>query len=290
MVYCGSMNDILATKFKKSQEEGRPVFVAYIAAGDPDFDKSVEVADILAGNGVDILELGVPFSDPLADGEANQLAAARALGSGMTPMRTLELASRIKSRHPSLPLVLFTYLNPVASLAGIPFHDFCAKACDSGVDAILPLDLPPEELDGVCSVVPGAPTYREAIIKGGLKLVSLVAPNTPDERIGRLTSVADAFVYLISREGVTGEGTTFSADFADRLAVVRDATEIPVVVGFGISTPEHVRIAAATGVDGVVVGSAIVRRIEGLSQGRDTLEELGAWVAEMTSATSASHS
>ena len=278
------MNDVLLDRFRMLRRAGRPAFVAYIAAGDPDFDRSVEIADSLADNGVDVLALGVPFSDPLADGEANQLAAARALNAGMTPLKTLELASQVKSRHPDLPLVLFTYLNPVASLVDVPFLDFCVKAYESGVDAILPLDLPPEELDGACSGCPDTPTYRDAIKDSGLKLVSLVAPNTSDERIGRLVSVADAFVYLISREGVTGEGTTFSAGFADRLAVVRKATDLPVVVGFGISTPEHVRVAASTGVDGVVVGSAIVRKIEALSKGKGTIEEIGEWVAEMTAA------
>ena len=278
------MKDVLLDRFRMSRRAGRPAFVAYIAAGDPDFEKSIEIADVLAKSGVDVLELGVPFSDPLADGEANQLAAARALNAGMTPLGTLELASRVKSRHPDLPLVLFTYLNPVASLLDVPFHDFCVKAYESGVDAILPLDLPPEELDGACSGCLDAPTYRAAIKDSGLKLVSLVAPNTPDERIERLVSETDAFVYLISREGVTGEGTTFSAGFADRLAVVQKATDLPVVVGFGISTPEHVRTAASTGVDGVVVGSAIVRKIEALSKGRDSLDGLGAWVAEMTAA------
>jgi len=279
-----AMCDRITKLFEDSRAAGRSAFVGYITAGDPDFETSLEVADVLASNGVDALELGVPFSDPLADGEANQLAAARALRSGMTPLKVLELARGIRVKHPDIPLVLFTYLNPVANLEGTPFREFCRMAADAGVDAMLPLDLPPEELDDACSADAGAPTYREAISAAGLKLVSLVAPNTPDSRIPVLTGTADAFIYLISREGVTGEGDSFSADFADRLSAVRGNTELPVVVGFGISNPEHVQAAAATGVDGVVVGSAIVRRVEAVAEGRGTLDNLAEWISSMTSA------
>jgi tryptophan synthase alpha chain len=277
--------DRISKLFDGLKGGGRSAFVGYITAGDPDFDTSLDVADVLASHGVDMLELGVPFSDPLADGEANQLAAARALESGMTPLRVLELARGIRGRHPDLPLVLFTYLNPVANLAGTSFSEFCRMASDAGVDAILPLDLPPEELSDACSADDGSSSYGEAIRSSGLKLVSLVAPNTPDARIPVLTGVADGFIYLISREGVTGEGDSFSADFADRLDAVRRETELPVVVGFGISTPDHVAEAVATGVDGVVVGSAIVRRVEALAAGRGTLDDLGSWISTMTSGT-----
>jgi len=276
--------DRISRLFDKLKDSGRAAFVAYITAGDPDFDTSLKVAAMLASSGVDMLELGVPFSDPLADGEANQLAAARALRSGMTPMRVLDLARGIRAECPELPLVLFTYLNPVANLAETAFPEFCRLAFDAGVDAILPLDLPPEEAERACSPEEGAPSYRDAIRDAGLKLVSLVAPNTPDSRIPVLTDTADAFIYLISREGVTGEGDSFSADFADRLAVTRGNTDLPIVVGFGISKPEHVASAAATGVDGVVVGSAIVRRVEALAEGRGTLDELGVWISSMTAA------
>lgn len=251
------------------ERAGGKALVAYITAGDPDFKRSLSVAEELISAGVDVLELGVPFSDPMADGVANQLAACRALESGMTPARVLDLAAEISSRHPQVPIVLFTYLNPVAYSGG--FDEFCRKAAGSGVTALLLLDLPPEEQD----------EYRGAIDAAGLGLVSLVAPTTPEDRIAELAANASAFIYYVSREGVTGEGDSFSADFAAKIAEIRKGCRLPVVVGFGISTPEHAAKAAATGVDGVVVGSAIVRKVEAWAKGEGSLEDIGLFAAEL---------
>jgi tryptophan synthase alpha chain len=132
--------------FEKCKKEDRKAFVAYIAAGDPDFETSLNIVDELVDAGIDILELGIPFSDPLADGEANQLASTRALDAGMTPSKVLQMACAIRKKHKELPLVLFTYINPIAYSAGKSFATFCKEAVESEIDAILPLDLPPEEM------------------------------------------------------------------------------------------------------------------------------------------------
>jgi len=216
----------------------------------------------------------VPFSDPLADGEANQLAAERAIRSGMTARKVLDEAREIRKKHPRLPIVLFTYMNPVAYSGN--FKSFCKKAVESGVDAILPLDLPPEE----------DATLRKTIEDSGLSTVALIAPNTPKNRIPLLCKNASAFIYYVSREGVTGEGKSFSANFADSITEIKKHTDLPVVVGFGISTPEHVKAAASTGVDGVVVGSAIVRRIEALSKGVESMSAFKAFIRKMCKAAS----
>jgi len=232
--------------------------------------------------GVDILELGVPFSDPLADGEANQLAAERALAAGMTPLKVLDLAREIRGNHPNLPLVLFTYLNPIAYSTEIDFEEFCFEALNAGIDAMLLLDLPPEERGTEWT---NGKTYNASIKAANLPLVALIAPTTQPERVPKLLESADAFVYYVSKEGVTGEGDEFSAKFAKNIEMIKRHTHLPVVVGFGISKPEHVRAASGTGVDGVVVGSAIVRRVESLSKGKGTIEELKSFVSSMTAAT-----
>jgi tryptophan synthase alpha chain len=267
--------------FARCRAEGRAAFVAYVTAGDPDAATSLDVVEALVGSGIDLLELGVPFSDPLADGEANQLAAARALSSGMTARGVLALAAEIRARHPELPLVLFTYLNPVAYGVGLDLAGYCREALAAGVDALLPLDLPPEE---AARDAGGGETYRAAIDAAGMPVVTLVAPTTPDDRLSLLAGGATAFVYYVSREGVTGEAGGFRAEFAERITALRRHTSRPIVVGFGIATPEDVRAAAATGVDGVVVGSAIVRRVEALAAGRETAVGIGRFVAALTAA------
>jgi tryptophan synthase alpha chain len=186
--------------FNRCRAEGRAALVAYITAGDPDFERSLELAERIARSGADILELGLPFSDPLADGEANQNASARALAAGIDTGKVLKLVSGLKAKLPKLPVVLYTYLNPVAYAGSGDFKAFCEKAVASGVDAILPLDLPPEE----------APAYVPAIEAAGLGVVSLVAPTTPEERVGRIVANASAFVYYVCQEGVTGERKEFA--------------------------------------------------------------------------------
>lgn len=263
---------LIEKTFERCRKEGRAAFVAYITAGDPNFDDSLAIALKIAESGADILELGLPFSDPLADGEANQNSAARALAAGINTDKVLALAKALKAKLPEQAVVLYTYLNPVA-YAG-DFGAFCKRAVECGVDAILPLDLPPEEAKG----------HREAIVKSGLGSVSLVAPTTPEGRLQSLTDSASSFIYYVSQEGVTGERKEFAKGVDKKISAIRKHTKLPIVVGFGISTPEHVAQAAASGVDGVVVGSAIVRKVEAFSQGKLSIQQIGDFVASLSGA------
>lgn len=264
--------NLINNTFQKCQVENRKAFVAYITAGDPDYDVSLEIIDVLVESGVDILELGVPFSDPLADGETIQLASERAISSGMTANKALKMAEEIRNKHPELPIVLFTYLNPIAYSGD--FREFCKRAVTAGISAILPLDLPPEE----------AAEYREIIDEVNLPVVSLVAPTTPETRVKMLSEYANSFIYYVCREGVTGERQDFAEGVQEKISIIRKHSKLPIVVGFGISTPTHVKTAAATGVDGVVVGSAIVKKIAALKDGNSSIGEIGEFVASLTAA------
>ena len=231
-------------KFTSLKAQGRKGFIAYIAAGDPDLASTKSLAIAFEKAGVDVLELGVPFSDPLADGVVNQLAAQRALEAGATVPKVLDMIREIRKQS-QIPIVLYTYVNPVYKYGFAKFHHDAAEA---GVDGLLILDLPPEE------------DRDEFTNAAGLKRIRLIAPTTPPERIREITAKADGFIYYVSREGVTGEQTTVAASLAERVADIRKTTSLPIAVGFGISNPDHVREVAQSA-DAVVVGSAIVKRI-----------------------------
>lgn len=236
----------LAATFARTRAENRAAFVAYVCAGDPDFDTSVDGCRALIDNGVDILELGVPFSDPLADGLTNQLAAQRALESGMTAARVFELVRKIRT-FSQVPIVFYTYYNLVFS-NGVDAYVSAAHA--AGVDGILTLDLPPEEAGEVTS----------ACKKYDVDTVFIIAPTTPEERIPTIARVATGFLYYVSREGVTGVRDQVAGNIPEALARIRAYTQIPTVVGFGIGTRAQVAQVAANA-DGVVVGSALVNCI-----------------------------
>lgn len=239
--------DRIAQAFARARSEKRAAFVAYLCAGDPDFDTSLAVCRAALASGVDVLELGVPFSDPLADGLTNQLAAQRALESGMTAARTFELVRRIRE-FSQVPIVFYTYYNLVFA-HGI--ENYVRQAKDAGLDGLLTLDLPPEE----------AGELLAACEKHGLKTVFIVAPTTPDSRLPAIARAASGFLYYVSREGVTGARSDLAANIPQAVARIKAHTALPVVVGFGISTREHVR-AVAQAADGVVVGSALVNVIK----------------------------
>lgn len=236
----------ISKTFARAKDEGRAAFVAYLCAGDPNFETSVEACRALIDSGIDILELGVPFSDPLADGLTNQLAAQRALESGMTGEKVLELVRRVRA-FSEVPIVFYTYYNLVFA-KGSDGYAKAAKA--AGVDALLTLDLPPEE----------SVEHLEACKKHGLETVYIVAPTTPDERLEMICAATTGFIYYVSREGVTGEQASMSEGIQARVEQIKQHTDLPVVVGFGISNADHVRTVAQAA-DGVVVGSAIVNCI-----------------------------
>jgi tryptophan synthase alpha chain len=241
------MSDRLARTFQFLREKNQKAFVAYIAAGDPNFDASLEIMKSLADTGADIIELGLPFSDPLADGIVNQMAAERALKSGMTTARVLDLIREFRKSHET-PIVLFTYLNPVFTYGFDSFHHDAAAA---GADGILLLDLPPDE----------AARNKDLTGGSGLKAIRLIAPTTPPERMATLAQSAQGFIYALSRTGVTGAHGGPSANIASMVTAIKHHTDVPVCVGFGISTPDQAAMVAAAA-DGVIVGSAIVKQVE----------------------------
>lgn len=262
----------IAQAFDRARAENRAAFVAYLCAGDPDFDTSLEVCRSVLRNGVDVLELGVPFSDPLADGLTNQLAAQRALEAGMTAERVFELTRRLRREFPETPLVYYTYYNLVFA-NGV--ENYVRAAREAGLDAMLTLDLPPEESAEVAAA--GA--------KHGLQTVFIVAPTTPDSRLPKIAAAATGFLYYVSREGVTGVRDSIAGGIPEAMARIRRHTKLPVVVGFGISSQAQVRQVAAHA-DGVVVGSALVNVIkENLADRSGIPGKIGAVAANLSAGT-----
>ncbi len=257
--------------FAQCRAVRRAAFVAYVCAGDPDFETSVEVCRALLAHGVDILELGVPFSDPLADGLTNQLAAQRALEGGMTAARVFELVRRIRE-FSDAPVVFYTYYNLVFA-NGVDAYFGAARA--AGVDGILTLDLPPEEAGEVLA----------AGRKHGVDTVFIVAPTTPDDRIARIASATTGFLYYVSREGVTGVRDQVAANIPEAMKRIRARTDLPTVVGFGIGTRAQVAEVAAHA-DGVVVGSALVNCIrDNLADRAGLPAKIGARAADLSAGT-----
>ncbi len=246
--FCGDGNPMsrIALAFDRAREQNRAAFVAYLCAGDPDFDTSLAACRALIASGIDVLELGVPFSDPLADGLTNQLAAQRALESGMTAARVFELMRQIRAES-EVAVVFYTYFNLVFS-NGIDGYVCAAKT--AGVDGMLVLDLPPEE---------GA-EFTELARAHGIDTVCIVAPTTPQARIAKSAAATTGFIYYVSREGVTGVRAQAAVGVPEAVARIRAHTRLPVAVGFGIGTRAQVAEVAAHA-DGVVVGSALVNVI-----------------------------
>ncbi len=257
--------------FSRLRAAGQKGFVAYIASGDPDQAATVEIALALQEAGVDLLELGVPFSDPLADGVVNQAAAARALASGTTVAGVLAGVRAARTRGLEIPVVLYTYLNPAYAYG---FGPFLQASADAGVDGVLILDLPPDE---------AGRNPELACRPEGLRMIRLIAPNTPPDRIAAIAAAAEGFIYFVSREGVTGERASVADSIDERVAAIRAATLLPVVIGFGISTPEQAR-EASRAVDAVVVGSAIVRKIGEIGARPDLAAQIAAFVRPMVAA------
>ncbi|MGF1531207.1 MAG: tryptophan synthase subunit alpha [Puniceicoccaceae bacterium] len=222
-------------------------FVSYLCAGDPDYQTSFRALRILAQEGASILEIGVPFSDPLADGQTNQLAAERALAGGFRSEDVFRLVSELRAAGTEQAIVFYTYYNLVFS-RGI--DAYVAEAKKAGVDAMLVLDLPPEE---------GA-DFFESCQRHEMQTVLIVAPTTPPERLPRICEVATAFIYYVSREGVTGVRQDDATGVEEAVAAIRAETNLPIVVGFGISTPAQVARTCEIA-DGAVVGSALVNSL-----------------------------
>jgi tryptophan synthase alpha chain len=249
--------------FAKLKAEGRRAFVSYIMAGDPDVETSLSLMKGLPGAGVDVIELGVPFTDPMADGPTIQEAGQRALAGGMTLAKTLDMVRAFREGDDTTPIVLMGYYNPIYSRGVDRFLD---EAKEAGVDGLIIVDLPPEEDDELC--IPAG--------KAGLNFIRLATPTTDDKRLPAVVKNTSGFVYYVSITGITGAAAAQAADVAPEVARIQKAANLPVIVGFGIRTPETAREIAGVA-DGCVVGSAIVSE---LAKGK-SVDDVLAFVASL---------
>ncbi|MBI1339351.1 tryptophan synthase subunit alpha [bacterium] len=236
--------DRINAVFDAARRDDRAAFVGYLMAGDPSFDASLAAIRALADAGADVIEIGAPFTDPMADGPSIQQAALRSLKARTTLSATLELARRFRESHPTTPVVLMGYANPVHSMG---WATFAERASAAGVDGVIMVDLPPEE---------DAP-LREALAPYGLAVIRLATPTTDAERMAVIADGASGFIYYVSVAGVTGAGIGADTDIASGVNLARRASGLPVVVGFGVRTPDQAERFARIA-DGVVVGSALV--------------------------------
>jgi tryptophan synthase alpha chain len=262
------MNRIVQ-QFARLRSAGKKGLVVYIGAGDPHLEATRQLALAFDRAGVDVLELGVPFSDPLADGLVNQLAAQRGLESGTTPPRLLETVAAIR-KESQIPIVLYIYFNLIHKVG---LEKFIAAAAQAGVDGLLVLDLPPEESEN----------YEALMKKAGLCHIYLVAPTTPEDRLTSIVKRGSGFIYYISRIGVTGMQSEVASDLSAQVARLRAHTDLPIAVGFGISNPDQAKLVASQG-DACVVGSAIVNQIATHGKSPDLVSRVETFVKSLADA------
>lgn len=234
-------------KFAELRAANKKAFVAYVMAGDPDYATSLEIVKGLPGAGVDIIELGLPFTDPMADGSTIQLAGQRALEGGMTLDQTLQIARELRKTDDTTPIVMMGYYNPIYS-RGV--DTFLAQANEAGIDGLIIVDLPPEEDEELCIPAQAA----------GLNFIRLATPTTDAKRLPKVLQNTSGFVYYVSVTGTTGAAAAQASDVAPEVARIKASTDLPVIVGFGVRTPDAARDIAGVA-DGTVVGSAIVEKI-----------------------------
>ena len=262
------MNAIRQT-FATNREQGRGTLVVYITAGDPSLETTVNLVTTLAESGADIVELGIPYSDPLADGPTIQAASQRALERGATVQGVFDCAAQIRQRT-QIPLIIMTCYNPVLQYG---LEEFAQEAARVGVEGVLVSDLPPSESN----------QWRAVAAEHGLATVFLVAPTTPDERIQQMIECTTGFVYAVARPGVTGARDELPPDLTESVARIRQATELPVAVGFGISKPEQVA-AVCEIADGAIVGSAVVDIIAATAARESLLAEVASFTSSLAEA------
>ncbi len=258
----------IAGRFRQLAEQGRTALIPYIVAGDPSLDSTVPLMHALVANGADIIELGVPFSDPMSEGPVIQLAHERALANGTGLRDVLRLVGEFRRQDPDTPVLLMGYANPVEHMGYATFADAAAEA---GLDGLLTVDIPPEEAAGL----------NEQLHRVGMDNIFLIAPTTPDARMSRIVAGASGFLYYVALKGVTGAGHLDTEDVATHVARIRNHSDLPVAVGFGIKDAASARAVAATA-DAVVVGSALVNAIAGaIESGDDPTDAATALLADI---------
>lgn len=264
----------ISRAIQKAKERGSSALVGYITAGDPTPEMTPKIAEALIKGGVDVLELGLPFSDPIADGPTIQAASIRALAAGTTPMKVLEISGEIKRAH-DVPIAVMTYFNPVFRVG---LEKFLASAKAHGVDGLIVPDLPVEE----------AAEYKKNANTNGLDTIFLAAPSTTNQRLTKIVKATSGFLYLVSHFGVTGAQTTVEDSTVQLIQRVKPFTagKVPLAVGFGISKPEHVKRVIQAGADAAIVGSAFINIVQKNSQNTQTmLDELEATAKALKAAT-----
>jgi len=277
-----AMSERIERLFARCRDENRAAFIPYICAGDPNFARTVEIALALERSGADLLELGLPFSDPLADGIVNQLAAQRALKAGATAHGVLDCVREIRCAS-DIPIVLYTYLNPIFKFG---IEKFNQVAADAGVDGLLILDLPPEEeanAQKLDSLKPSSLPNENDSNAAKIVRVRLIAPTTPPERIALITKAARGFIYYVSREGVTGAQDSVAQSLEEKLTMIRKNTDLPIAVGFGISNAEQAATVAKIA-EAVVIGSAIVDLIGKIGDTDNLADRVAKFVTPIASA------
>ncbi len=257
-------------KFEELKQNKEKALVGFLSAGDPDLNTSLKIIEAMCAAGLDVMELGIPFSDPTADGPVIQRSSARALKKGITIKTVLEMTRKIRT-FSDIPIILFSYYNPIYSYGAEAFYN---DSVSSGADGVLVVDLPPEESDEMTSKWPG----------NELALIRLVAPTTPLERMKKIAQESSGFLYLVSKTGVTGSAGLDTQKVTVNSRLLASITDLPICVGFGISEPEDVR-KIAPDVDGIVVGSAFERIIEENLNNPDLDKILGEKVSKLKAAT-----
>ena len=262
-------NDVLTKinkKFYELKNDNKLALMPFIMAGDPNIEKTSEILLKLQENGADLIELGIPYSDPLADGPTIQLSASRALNSGTTPKKVIKLLESLKGKL-YIPVILFTYFNPLLSFG---FEKFCEAASNAGASGLIIPDLPLEE----------AYKFSKIVSTYSMDLILLVAPTTPFERMKIISNNTRGFTYLVSVTGVTGERNKMENRVENLITNLKETSTNPIAVGFGISSPEHVNKVREWGADGVIIGSAFVKRISKSSE-KNVVDEVGSYCSEM---------
>jgi tryptophan synthase alpha chain len=258
------MTSRIERRFASLKDEGRPALVTFITAGDPDYDTSLAILEALPAAGADVIELGMPFSDPMAEGPPIQMSSLRALRAGQTMVKTLAMVGGFRKRDADTPIVLMGYYNPIYSYGG---ERFLSDAKGAGVDGLIVVDLPPEADDELC--LPA--------IRYGISCIRLATPTTDDKRLPVVLANSSGFVYYVSILGITGTASPDPARVIEAVTRIKRHTILPVAVGFGVKTAEQAR-ALGTAADGIVVGSALVNAV------RDTLDGAGRATADTVSA------
>jgi tryptophan synthase alpha chain len=266
-------NNRISARFASLAESKGRALVCYVVAGYPDAKTTVEIVDALVAGGADIIEIGIPFSDPIADGPTIQRASQAALEGGVTPSKALQLAKQVRKKHPDLPLLVMTYSNLFVKPG---WDDFISRCKDVGIDGFILPDMPVEE----------ASEYLPKAAQHGMATVFLASPNTPEERLEKIVQNSSGFMYLVSVYGITGARSAFESYTKEAVQRAKKVASgrIPVGVGFGISKPEHARFMVNAGADAIIVGSAIVDRISNAKNKKAMLKELRAFSASLKKA------